>query len=542
MKKSSTDDVLTIGHFFDFFLASKQSDHMKELTSAQAMKAYRKGFLHLIPSSSTEQSEMPNMPLVLAETDNSHFLEYAIARNKPPNTLSKEQFRVKYFPMEVAFSWSHLPEGERPPLPMFVAGAKYEDTAFRICEFKDEGEAQQYIETTAKGLKNLAVSILKDNPQLLASLAQISEFQLVHGIRVLLCRLPQRAPSVDKLRFAHCIWWSHENLVLYAAPPVQIIPSNERERFLSGNIATDDAYKKELFLLDVYLKHSKRLLKRTAPLELTVQGFDQWNWNLPNTTPLQALGRRVTSVFPMSVAGKETTEFHIVEFTPERKGFLGSFRSGAPPKSLYAKYWKEAGEGKGWLRHLTPANSRLSEVKEKLQILVEAFNGGPPTAYVNIHYGPSIAATMLFFRTDFEKPLQTDELYRLDEWKVIFKNTLFNVYGFARKLPFISLEKRSYHIPSKRLEADNMLIWGIFKMNVYTDELRTEDIWIWPEEFGMCFLDAVSPINQIIGTEFLRLLDIEKENILSAISEENKDARKALLAKLDYFLARLQQK
>ena len=522
-------------------------DSLKELTSPPAMKAYTKGFLHLIPSSAKEKGKMPSMPVALVEMDNHDFVEYGLSRDAPQNTLNKEEFPQKYFPIEFAFSWVHLPKEEQPALPIFIVGAKVEDTAYRICEFKDEDEASQFIETTAKGLKNLATSVLKDNPQLLPFLAQISEFQVVHGIRVLLHRMPQKALSPEKTPFAYCIWWSHENLVFYAAPPLQVIPSKERERVLSGSIEKDQEYEKGLALLDVYLKYSNRLLKKPEPIEITIQGFDYWSWNLPNTTPLYALGRRVTSIFPTSIAGKEVTAFRIVEITPERKGFFGALRSGPPPKAVYAKYWNETRKGKGWLEHLLPINSRLAEAKDRLQILLDAFNSGPPTAYINAHYGPNIAASMLFFRKDFEGSLQSDEIYRMDEWKTIFKNTLFNKYGIAQKLPFTSLEERPYHISSRREHANAKVIWGVFKMNVYTEGSRTEYTWIWPDEFGLCFLDVVSAVGQTIGDEFLRSLDGEKEKAIRAISEKEgketrKEAIKALLNKLEYFLARLQEK
>jgi len=535
MKKSSDDVVLTLGHFFDFFIAEKQLDSLKELTSLPAMKACTKGFLHLIPSSAMEKGKMPSMPVVLVEMDNQDYVEYGISRDTPQNTLNKEAFLQKYFPTEFAFSWVNLPKEEQPALPIFIVGAKVEDIAYRICEFKGKDEASQFVELTARGLKNLAAHLLERIPQTLPLLAQFSEFQIVHGVRVLVYRIPprgflgpQKTLSRDKKPFAYVIWWSHENLVFYVAPPAQVIPQEDGEHFLSGSIEKDKEYKKGLASLDIYIKYSNRLLKEPAPIERAIQGFDSWNWNLKETTPVQALERRVISILPTVVGGNEASSFLMAQINVQRKGLIGALRSSTPPKSVYAKSWNTP---RDWLNQLTPANSRLAEAKDRLQILIDAFNNGPPVANVSVHYGPNIAVSVLFFPKDFEGPINSTELARIDEWKMFFVNTLRNKYCVVQKVPFMLLD-------TGLLDTRLGKIVGLIRMNVAEDRSKNEYIWIWEDECGIFFLSVVGEDDHSIGEEFLRLLTMEKQKAIPAAFEGGKETIRALISKMDYFFAR----
>jgi len=551
MKKPSDGVVVTIGNFFDFLLNSRQSESMKAMIWPQAMEAYRKGYLHLIPSSSTEQGKIQQLPLVFAEPkDSGDFLECTISRNQPQKPLSKEEFLRKYFPTEQAFSWVFVSEEDRPALPVFVIGANIENTVYRICEFKDKHEALQFVETTAIGLKNCAAKLFNDIPWALPFLADLSEFQTVDDTHVLLFRLPGRgalshSSTPEQLSFSYIMWWSQENIVFYVAPPVVRFPANERQRVLSGSIEKDLEYQKGHALLNVYRKYLSildRLREKPALTETTIQSFDHWIWNQKGTTPPLALGRRTISIFPTSLAGNELNEFHMIQINVERKGFIGAFRSSTPPKSAYAKMWKNTKKGEGWLRHLVAINSKLPETNDRLKILLDAFENGPPIVYVSAHYGSNIAASMLFFNKDLQGPKgMLEEACRDDEWKSFFFNTLLQAareryYILTGIEPFVTVIENVPDTPLGRT-------YGTFEMIVSSGEAEAESIWVWPDECGFCFLGAVGAGSQSVRNEFLQQLTVEEEKAVRVISEKSEEKRKeaieALGNKIDYFLAKI---
>jgi hypothetical protein len=262
-------------------------------------------------------------------------------------------------------------------------------------------------------------------------------------------------------------------------------------------------------------------------MDTTIYGFDSWNWSLSNTTPFQALVRRVFSILPISIGGNNATSFYAAQINVKRTGFIGAFRSSTPPKAAYAKSWNDP---KNWLNQLTPENSRLSLAEDRLQILFDAFNKGPPIAYVSIQYGPNIAVSVLFFKKDFEGPLNSKGSQFMDEWRMVFCNTLRNQYCISMKIPFMHLENDLFDS-----EAENFI--GVVRMKVADDELRKEDVWTRNDECGVFFLSAVGNDDRSIIKEFLGLLENEKKKAIPAGYEGGKEAIKDLLTKINYFVS-----
>lgn len=530
--KKSNEKTLTVGHFFDFFFGSKQSKVFRDSLSPQALKGYRKGFFHLIPHSEKERGVMPKIGIILVEKENSSsYLECDITKNKNPKALTEEEFTKKYFPIEQSLSWIFLSAEELPTLPTFVVGTKVEDTAYRICEFQNNGQASQFVEATATGFKNLAARSLERDSTLLRVLSQTSEFQNVNGIRVLLFRMPQKGGSPEKAALAHCVWWCHENTVFYTAPPVQTYPKKEMERVLSGRIEKDPEYAKTLALLRIYLEHSSYLTKTTQTKKIKIEEFDQMIWRLPGT-PRDALARRVASLFPRSITDTEATSFRFGVITPKPRGFRKFLGSGSAPKEIYAKYWTEMRKEETNIKELLASNSRLFAAKDRLQILLEAFSNGPPVGYGTVRYGPNIAASMLFFKNDFKGPLKPEEFFRKDEWKMVFANTLRIKYGDIKKEPYMSVKTYPYTTATK--------IFGVVGMIVHSEPSMIEYIWVWRDDLGIIFLNAIDKKNQTVGEDFLRLINLEKEKALLAVPKQNMEERKTLVEKIEFHLKRMQ--
>jgi len=261
MSKSIENEVVTVGDFLDFMF-SKQPKTTKDTLSSQAIKAYEKGLLHVIPLSMNEKIKSKMPPIAFVEVGPSgKFLESMMRKASKQDLLDKEDFLQRWFQGEQFFSWCHLEPGEeeRPSLPRFLVGASYEHTVYRVCELDNKGEASRFVEATATGIKNALGSAASKDPLSTAFFAQLSELQVVKGVRILILKRPEVAIN----RFGYSIWWYHANLV-FAVIGGERGPNLNRERMqliLRGSIENIREYHNGLFLLDVYQRNSNRLAK-----------------------------------------------------------------------------------------------------------------------------------------------------------------------------------------------------------------------------------------------------------------------------------------
>ena len=260
----------------------------------------------------------------------------------------------------------------------------------------------------------------------------------------------------------------------------------------------------------------------------TIQDFDAWNWGLKGTTTEFALGRRTIAILPSEIGGNGVSGYRNLKINVERKGVLGAlFGSSTPPKSVYAQRWENP---KDWIGAFVPTGSKLPQSKQILQILTEAFTNGPPISCTNVHYGPNIVASAIFYPKDFEGPLDSAGTTINDEWKTVFFNTLRNKYTVLMKTPFMQLDHSLLNS-----EVYNMV--GVVKIAVAQNENKKEYMWIWKDDCGIFLLSVVNDDNESIGREFLQQLDVEKEKAISTAFEKGKEGKEALLKKIDYFLA-----
>lgn len=541
--------VITVGHLLDVTI-SKQPKATEDTFSPQATKAYEKGLLHIMPLSMDEKANSP-APLAFAEADPSGgYLESSMLKDSPQTLVSKDDFIRKWFPIEDFLSWCHLEPEDRPSIPKFCVLSSFQHTTYRVCELDNKEEASEFIETTAKGIKNALGRIASEDPLRTASLAQLSEFQVVKGVRVLVFKQPDLAINL----FGYNMWWHHDNLI-FAVASGEKAPNLNRERIqliLPRNIEEVSEYQRGLFLLNVCLSNLNRL--RMKPKEITVQTFDQWIWAFKETTPRIALERKSTFVLPRFVSGVEATFFNFLEIRakPKHAG-LKFLMPSSPPKEVYAATWEE-----GFLhgdKRILADNSRLFDAKDRLGILTDAFVSGPPVAFATVRYGSDIAASMLFFKKDFDGPLQSNEVFRKDESKTSFVNTLRNKYCVVNEVSFAAIEHDDTDDPTRN-------IFGTFKMNIHVEGSKIEYAWIWPDEFGVYFLDVIQDVGSLscnkcgktfavipengrcdtcgsiightVGREISNLLRIEQERAKKAGAGKKEEVR-ILLGKSNFF-------
>jgi len=271
MIRDQKGNVLTVGDYFEGISIENGAECLVNTFSIQAIKAYIKGFLHLIPLT-RNRDKSPNLAIGLMESDASgSFLQFPnMLKETPPNRLDIVDCQTHFFWYEKALSWMFLERANQPTIPKFIVAATFMlsdkcGVVYKICEYEKPDEAKQFIEKTTRGIENHFSTRIKNDPSLAVLFSRLYELQFVRGLEILLLRMPEGG------NFNYHTWWQHENLVINCSISETDLWSEKknRDRILNGKLGNGEDYQAGLEIVNVFLKKSPRLKEGAL-------AFDKW--------------------------------------------------------------------------------------------------------------------------------------------------------------------------------------------------------------------------------------------------------------------------